>query len=432
MLSNFFHSCAARVLVGAAVVLLAAGAAGAQGYVEFRPVAATGATTAVRLLPVDATATVSAYGYAPAGGGQFLYVGLVITNTGALPLTVAPASCAYTDDAGHRTSGASLFSGNSPLVSATVAAGGRDDLQLGFAVPDGAALADARGLTVDVAFTCGGRPYTIQVPFTKAPAAIAGPPAAPSPAPVVPTAAAPTAALPGLMPVAPGTYPLTPAAAAVSGLPWGTYTTPYAGSGTMMWAGFNGLVWVPSTSYVYGSFWDASTWGGTGWVIYINSNDGYLYHHRRHHDDGDSSTATGVPTTASSVRPGWTAVSPSPVVPTSASPVNVVARPPRNPSTSLPASGVPRTVPATESRAPILVPAPSSAAYRQSVRYLPPATPSLPNPVPTLPNAVPTLPNPVPRLPNAVPSLPSVRVPSGVSSLPTLPDSPAGPVHSQP
>ena len=188
MPSRLLHSTIGRAIAGAAVLLLTVAQATAQGYVEFRPTAAAGspaaAAVSVRLLPTvaDATAAVSAYGYVSAEQAQYLYVGLAITNNGDQPLALVPGSCRWTDDLGRRASGGSLFSGQTPLASATVAAGGRDDLQLGFAVPGGALLAEIRSITVDVALTYAGRPYMVQVQFSKsAPGQVPPPPAQPSP-----------------------------------------------------------------------------------------------------------------------------------------------------------------------------------------------------------------------------------------------------------
>ncbi len=124
----------------------------------------------MRLLPAiaDATATVSAYGYVTPDQAQFLYVGLSITNNGDQPLTLQPATCAYTDDLGRRAAGAALFSGQTRLASATVAPGGHDDLQLGFPVLEDVILAQIQTITVDWTFTYAGRPYAAQAQFAKA------------------------------------------------------------------------------------------------------------------------------------------------------------------------------------------------------------------------------------------------------------------------
>jgi hypothetical protein len=490
MTHKLIQSKVGYLLAAAAAVLMASGAAGAQTYVEFSSATGAGGSTptaAVRLQPTTADATISVYGYLTSDGDQYLYVGVSIANNGREPLVLLPASCAYTDDQGRRTSGGSLFSGQMALASATVAAGGRDNLQLGFAVPDGVRLSDIRAVTVDLVFSSAGQPYAVQTRFSKAPAAappvvappaVTAPPAAVSPVVASPATTVPsTSTIPAIytpavtMPVT-TPYTLTPMTSIPGTLPLGGYSNPYTvATVSWIWDGWNGLVPVTNYAYAYnyspyaygyypyGGWWDGGVWSTGGWGVYISLGDGYLFRHRRPHDrDGDDhrrhdtapASTTISPTTLTTTpatRPGWTAVSSPSTAPTARSMVDAtgpVYVSPRTVPAPLPAGITSRATVGAETSTPISTPGP--VTVRTPPRVSPSAVPSLPNITPTLPNIVPTLPNISPTLPNITPRLPnitpvpsSVRTPGSLSpghrstELPTTSlESPTGPARGQP
>jgi len=97
-----------------------------------------------------------------------MYVRLSISNSGDQPFTILPASSNFFDDLGHRVVGAALFSGQTRLTSGTVGPGGRDDLQLGFALPADSSFGALNDLAVQFAYLYGNQSYAAEAQLTKA------------------------------------------------------------------------------------------------------------------------------------------------------------------------------------------------------------------------------------------------------------------------
>ncbi len=216
---------------------------------------------------VDTSAFGSIVTDAQGNPSQAFVVRLTIANSGTQPMTIDPATVQLVDKAGRVLVGARAFSGNNRVTTDTIAAGGRDVLQLEFPLPPGADVKTLEIEDVDLPYVYGATPYVTRLGFVPA----AG--TATYFAPQTPAA----------------TYPTTPEYTTENNY----YSAPY-----------------DTSSYDYGypdyaySGWWGPTWGWDVWwpgsIIVVGS------HHFHHHGDGDfdaddgsfghHSTATGTTT----------------------------------------------------------------------------------------------------------------------------------------
>jgi hypothetical protein len=178
-------------ILGAAAMLLAANQAAGASYVNFTLAVtdegtASGETAAgvYQLPPGDGSVLVKvgAYGVVTTTDrgteGQCLYVRLTIEDHGNLLFTVDPSTARLTDDEGHRVSGADLYAGQTRLASASVSPGGRDEVQLGFALPPDRLFADIGSLTVEWAYRYGDQQHVTTVNLVKGQQPASGAPVA--------------------------------------------------------------------------------------------------------------------------------------------------------------------------------------------------------------------------------------------------------------
>jgi hypothetical protein len=163
-----------------ATLVLLASAAAAEDYVYFQPVDTEGvaigptADSAFMSVPPGTEAvqvTVSAFGYitpeTETASGRYVYVRLGMVNRGDRAVTLEPSLASLTDDMGRRISGAALYAGETRLTQATVVPGGRDDLSLGFALPQGTAFGDFGSLMVEWPYRYGDMTATALVGFIQ-------------------------------------------------------------------------------------------------------------------------------------------------------------------------------------------------------------------------------------------------------------------------
>jgi hypothetical protein len=414
---------AGPALLGLAVMLAVATVATAGTTVEFRSMAlpASGAAAGAGVLPLApagaASVSISGYGYVPAESdrNQFLYVRLTLSNTGEQMLGVVPASSACTDDLGHRVAGAALFSGQTRLASVSLAPGGRDEVLLGFALPADGSLDAIRAVTLDLAYTYGGKTYTAQAMLAKTVAAAvevpAPAPAAKTPAALPLPAAGPAPAAPGV----PAAYPPQGAA---------PYVPP--GYGDALMPGYGGYLSgaYPYGGYVdsgYGGSWSGSPWGGyalwgsgdTPWWVWSLLFD---HHHRRHHRDHDGDDPDDPDTPAPAMAGGARSATPGGVF----TPVTTL------PGVAAATSGASSPPRLFSSPTPSLPYGTSVPAYRGPTSVLSTTPPAVTRPT-ILPTVAPAGPATGPSaFPKSL-SIPRYMSPMAVPTVHGLPGTPDGP-----
>ena len=312
-----------------------------------------------------------------------------------------------------------------------MAAGGRDDLQLGFAVPQGVPLAEIRSITVDVALTYAGRPYTAQVQFSKAALGQVPPP----PVQASPLAAAVPAAAVAAQQVPVQTYvPQSQAPVALNtDLPW--WINPYSNNPYVLgtnYPGGDGIgVWDNS---FYSGWWNTGPWslGWGGWTIFIGTGDDFIFrHHRHHHGDGDDESTSTAPTsprtsvaTDPSARFGWKTLGPVQKIDPGVTRAATTTAPAAAVNTSPPlrsrddaAVTTPRCAPSTAVAPSVILRATSGpeAPVPAAVRAMPHVAPAWSAPPPSFTTPAPSFRTPspsfTPRLPDITVPLPTINIP---------------------
>jgi len=169
----------ARVAVGLALLLAAAGCGGAN-YTYFRPAGdyqAAGsdwiAQRAYRLPPDAGTVTVeiAARGRTAANEKGVTYESLNvrfrIENRGEAAFTLKPAAVRLLDDEGRRMTGAEAYAGRDRTEAITVAGGADATYELVFDLPGGTELKNLGSVRLEWPYQVGDTPDTVTTKFLR-------------------------------------------------------------------------------------------------------------------------------------------------------------------------------------------------------------------------------------------------------------------------
>ncbi|MCX5682135.1 MAG: hypothetical protein NT049_00400, partial [Planctomycetota bacterium] len=102
---------------------------------------------------------------------QNLVIRLDILDRGNRLFTIDPSGARLTDDTGHVVIGATAYSGNMQVAQITLGPGGRDDVQLAFALPSTMVVATLSAVSVDLPYMYGTRSDIAHFTFAPAQAA---------------------------------------------------------------------------------------------------------------------------------------------------------------------------------------------------------------------------------------------------------------------